>query len=91
MVPFNYMRQQPDCNQNMRAILLDWLVVKHHKLKLQQETLWLAANLIDRFLAVYSINGEDLHLVGVTGLMLACKYEEVAIPKVGPGGEMSSL
>ena len=91
MVPPDFMRRQTDINEKLRANLLNWLVVKHHKFKVQTRPLWLTANLVDRFLAVSTINGDDLHLVGVTGLMLAAKYEEVAIPKVSPEAEVLSL
>ncbi|AAF80639.1 F2D10.8 [Arabidopsis thaliana] len=37
---------------------------------------------IDRFLAVHQIVRKKLQLVGVTALLLACKYEEVSVPVV---------
>lgn len=46
------------------------------------ETLYLTVNLIDRFLAVQSIERKRLQLVGVTAMLLACKYEEVSVPVV---------
>ena len=46
------------------------------------ETLYLTVNLIDRFLAVQPVPRKKLQLVGVTSLLLACKYEEVSVPVV---------
>lgn len=46
------------------------------------ETLYLTVNLIDRFLAVQSVVRKKLQLVGVTAMLLACKYEEVSVPVV---------
>ena len=38
-------------------------------------------NLTDRFLAVQQlVVRKKLHLVGVTAMLLACKYEEVSVP-----------
>ena len=34
----------------MRAILVDWLVAVHLKFKLRAETLYLAVNVVDRYL-----------------------------------------
>lgn len=54
----------------------------HYKFELMQETLYLTVNLIDRFLAVQPVVRKKLQLVGITALLLACKYEEVAVPVV---------
>lgn len=47
-----------------------------------EETLYLTVNLIDRFIAVHPIVRKKLQLVGVTAMLLACKYEEVSVPVV---------
>lgn len=46
------------------------------------ETLYVTVNLIDRFLAIQPVVRKKLQLVGVTSMLLACKYEEVSIPVV---------
>ncbi|XP_055811741.1 G2/mitotic-specific cyclin-2-like isoform X2 [Solanum dulcamara] len=80
--PPNYMEQQFDINERMRAILIDWLIEVHYKFELMEETLYLTINLIDRFLAVQPVVRKQLQLVGVTAMLLACKYEEVSVPVV---------
>ncbi|KAJ6731177.1 CYCLIN-B2-3-RELATED [Salix viminalis] len=80
--PPNYMAQQFDINERMRGILIDWLIEVHYKFELMEETLYLTVNLIDRFLAVQPIARKKLQLVGVTAMLLACKYEEVSVPVV---------
>ncbi|KAL5984203.1 hypothetical protein ACLOJK_018307 [Asimina triloba] len=54
----------------------------HYKFELMDETLYLAVNLIDRFLERQPIIRKKLQLVGVTAMLLACKYEEVSVPVV---------
>ncbi|XP_020573172.1 G2/mitotic-specific cyclin-2-like [Phalaenopsis equestris] len=81
-VPPNYMSNQLDINERMRAILIDWLVEVHYKFELMEETLFLTVNLIDRFLARQSVVRKKLQLVGMTAMLLACKYEEVLVPVV---------
>ncbi|KAL3340715.1 hypothetical protein AABB24_029047 [Solanum stoloniferum] len=81
-VPPNYMEQQFDINERMRGILIDWLIEVHYKFELLEETLYLTVNLIDRFLAVQSVIRKKLQLVGITAMLLACKYEEVSVPVV---------
>mmetsp|Transcript_14874 Transcript_14874/g.10776 ORF Transcript_14874/g.10776 Transcript_14874/m.10776 type:complete len:103 (+) Transcript_14874:1018-1326(+) len=73
---------QRDINEKMRAILIDWLVEVHLKFKLLPETLFLTVNLIDRYLGVVSIPRQKLQLVGVTCMLVACKYEEIYPPIV---------
>ncbi|CAO2833739.1 unnamed protein product [Amaranthus hypochondriacus] len=81
-VPPNYMDKQPDINEKMRAILIDWLIEVHYKFDLMDETLYLTVNLIDQFLALKPVVRKKLQLVGVTALLLASKYEEVSVPVV---------
>ncbi|CAK9178323.1 unnamed protein product [Ilex paraguariensis] len=78
----NYMAQQFDINERMRGILIDWLIEVHYKFELMEETLYLTVNLIDRFLEVQPVVRKKLQLVGVTAMLLACKYEEVSVPVV---------
>lgn len=76
------MTNQCDINEKMRAILIDWLIEVHYKFELMDETLFLTVNIIDRFLAKQTVVRKRLQLVGVTAMLLACKYEEVSVPVV---------
>ncbi|XP_021286399.1 G2/mitotic-specific cyclin-2-like isoform X2 [Herrania umbratica] len=78
----NYMGRQFDINEKMRAILIDWLIEVHYKFQLMDETLFLTINLIDRFLEHCTVIRKKLQLVGMTAMLLACKYEEVSVPLV---------
>ena len=50
-----YMKRQNDINENVRAILIDWLISVHAKFKLLPETLYLTVNLIDRYLSNFKV------------------------------------
>ncbi|WCJ32797.1 Cyclin B2 2 [Euphorbia peplus] len=78
----DYMTQQDDINERMRAILIDWLIEVHDKFDLMKETLFLTINLIDRFLSKQKVERKNLQLVGLVAMLLACKYEEVSVPVV---------
>lgn len=80
--PPDYMRRQPDINEKMRAILIDWLIEVHWKFQCMPETLFLTTNLIDRFLSRQRVLRKYLQLVGVTAMLVACKYEEIWSPEV---------
>jgi cyclin B len=77
-----YMERQVHVNAKMRAILVDWLVDVHKKYKLRPETLFLAVNLIDRYLEIQVTAQRLLQLVGVTCLLIAAKFEEVYPPQI---------
>ncbi|XP_070275203.1 cyclin-A2-like [Myotis yumanensis] len=77
-----YMKKQPAINNSMRAILVDWLVKVGEEFRLQNETLHLAVNYIDRFLSYMSVLRGKLQLVGTAAMLLASKFEEIYPPKV---------
>lgn len=77
-----FMTHQRDINAQMRAILIDWLVEVAEEYRLAQETLHLAVNYIDRFLSYVPVARSKLQLVGVTCMLIACKYEEIHPPAV---------
>jgi hypothetical protein len=66
----------------MRSILVDWLVEVHFKFRLQNPTLWLCVNIMDRFLNSHLIQRNRLQLLGVASLLIACKFEEIFPPEV---------
>ena len=76
------MRNQKDINENVRAILVDWIISVHAKFKLLPETLYLTINLIDRYFARFVVMKADVQLVGVASLLIATKYEEIYPPTV---------
>lgn len=77
----DYMDSQPDINQKMRKILVDWLLKVHTKFKLLPETLFLTVNIIDRYLSHEEVTRKVLQLVGVAAMHIACKYEEIYPPE----------
>ncbi|KAJ4968676.1 hypothetical protein NE237_015377 [Protea cynaroides] len=78
----DYMDMQPEINEKMRAILVDWLMEVHNKFELRPETLYLTINIVDRFLSVKVVPRKELQLVGVGAMLLASKYEELWAPEV---------
>ncbi len=78
----HYMDHQDDLEWKMRGILVDWLIEVHTRFHLLPETLFLAVNIIDRFLSAKVVQLDRLQLVGVTAMFIASKYEEVLSPHV---------
>jgi len=67
----------------MRCTLVDWLVEVQQQYHLYPETLHLSVAITDRFLQkVSSVTKEKLQLVGVSAMLVACKYEETYSPDI---------
>ena len=79
---FGYMKNQTDINEKMRAMLIDWLIDVHFKFKLKADTLFLTIWLVDKYLSLKKVKRNKLQLIGVTCMLIACKYEEIYSPEV---------
>ncbi|XP_059646030.1 G2/mitotic-specific cyclin S13-7-like [Cornus florida] len=78
----DYMDSQPEINERMRAILVDWLIEVHNKFELMPETLYLTINIVDRYLSINTVSRRELQLVGMGAMLMASKYEEIWAPEV---------
>lgn len=65
-----------------RAFLVEWIIDVHRKFRLVPETLYVAVQLIDRYLSIKQIKKNQLHILGVTALLIATKYEEIYPPEL---------
>ncbi|KZT73157.1 hypothetical protein DAEQUDRAFT_509774 [Daedalea quercina L-15889] len=77
-----YMDGQSEINWQMRQTLVDWLLQVHLRYHMLPETLWIAINIVDRFLTKRIVSVLKLQLVGVTAMFIAAKYEEILAPSV---------
>ena len=62
--------------------MLEWIIDVHRKFKLVPETLYAAQYIIDKYLSQHKIKNTQLHLLGVTTILLATKYEEIYPPEL---------
>ena len=76
------MRYRTEINAGMRVKLVRALILVHNELHLQPETLYLAVSIMDRFLSLHHVPRTQLHIVGISSLLIATKYEEDWVPKV---------
>ncbi|CAL5341295.1 unnamed protein product [Camellia sinensis] len=76
------MNWQPEINSKMRSILIDWLTEVHRMFELMPETLYLTINIVDRYLSMNVVPRRELQLVGISSMLIACKYEEIWAPEV---------
>lgn len=77
-----YIFKQKHLKPKMRSILVDWLVEMHLRFRLLPETLFLAINIMDRFMSLEIVQIDKLQLLATGSLFIAAKYEEVFSPSV---------
>ncbi|KAE8809131.1 pentatricopeptide repeat-containing protein [Hordeum vulgare] len=75
-------RPKVEINAKMRGILVDHILEVHHKFDLMPESLYLTIYIIDMYLSLQLVLRWELQLVGVSALLIACKYEEIWAPEV---------
>ena len=75
-----YMNIQTEINEQMRAILVDWIIEVHFQFNLRQETLYMAIWIIDTYLSFHFISRKKLQLLGISCLLISCKSEEIYFP-----------
>lgn len=81
-LPQQYLHKQTHIKPKMRLILVDWLVEMHMRFRLLPETLFLAINVMDRFMLMEVVQIDKLQLLATGSLFIAAKYEEVFSPLV---------
>ena len=77
-----YMNMQSDINEQMRAILIDWLIEVHYRYKLKSETLYQTVWIIDTYLSMFPIVRARLQLLGIASLLISCKSQEIYYPQL---------
>ena len=76
--PFYLENEKSELNPEMRTVAVDWLVLVHHKIfKFNENTLFLAIQIFDRYLSINDLNTEKTELLLITSFMLASKYNEI--------------
>ena len=61
----------------MRSVLVDWMTRMIHRHRMKQETLFLAVNVMDRFLSLTPVSADCLQLLGIVALFIAGKQVRV--------------
>uniref|UniRef100_A0A8C8R6B9 Cyclin O n=1 Tax=Pelusios castaneus TaxID=367368 RepID=A0A8C8R6B9_9SAUR len=80
--PRDPLARQPQVTAEARCKLISWLIPVHRHFGFSFESLCLAVNTLDRFLATTPVAADCFQLLGVTALFIACKQVEVHPPRV---------
>ncbi|BEJ13475.1 hypothetical protein CspHIS471_0306490 [Cutaneotrichosporon sp. HIS471] len=70
------MDQQPELQWRMRPYLIDFIIEIHLQFRLRPEVLYLACNIIDRYVSRRVVYKKHYQLVGCASLWIAAKFED---------------
>lgn len=81
---------QPELQWYMRPYLVDFLVEIHQQFRLRPEVLYLAINVVDRYVSKRVVYKKHYQLVGCAALWIAAKFEDAKdrVPTVKELAEM---
>ncbi|EKX42938.1 hypothetical protein GUITHDRAFT_140808 [Guillardia theta CCMP2712] len=78
-----HLSRQETVTEEMRTVLVNWLIEVHFKFRYREPCLHLTIQLLDRFLARRVVPRRRYQTAGVTAFLLGCKFEERQNPHVG--------
>lgn len=78
----NYLEYQPEINEKMRAILIDWLIDVNNRFHYKEETLYTTIYIMDRYLSKKVIKRKRFQLLGITSLFIASKLNEIYFRRI---------
>lgn len=84
------MDSQPEVQWYMRPFLVDFLIEVHAQFRLRPEVLFLAMNIVDRYVSKRVVYKKHYQLVGCAALWIAAKFED-AKDKVPLTKELSEM
>jgi len=70
-MPDYVQKVQNDVDDNMRGVVVDWLVEVAEEYELVSDTLYFCVAYIDRFLSLNVISRQRLQLLGVAAMLIA--------------------
>ena len=79
---YEKIKNQKEINEQMRSILVDWIIDVHYKFGFMDETLFMTILIIDRYISIKHISKIRFQLLGITAMLIACKHEEINLPKI---------
>ena len=69
-------------NARNRGIIFQWLVKNNHKWKLNDDTIFMAMNILDRYISRYKVENSEFQLVAISSYLIASKYEDIYPPYI---------
>lgn len=69
-------------NDKNRSIIFQWLVKNNFKWKLKDDTIFMAMNIMDRYISKYPSKNSEFQLIAISSYLIASKYEDIYPPYI---------
>ena len=69
-------------NEKNRGIIFQWLVKNNNRFYLNDDTLFMAMNILDRYISEYKVENSEFQLVAISSYLIASKYEDIYPPYI---------
>ena len=69
-------------NEKNRSIILHWLIKNNSKWKLKDDTIYMAMNLMDRYISKFKSQNSEFQLIAISSYLIASKYEDIYPPYI---------
>lgn len=77
IIKIDYLSFQTEINEEMRKVLIDWLIDLKHTYSFSHDSLFSSVSIIDRFLSMCFIPRDKLQLLGITALLICSKFLDI--------------
>ena len=67
-------------NEKNRSILYQWLIKNNTKWKLKDDTVFMAMNIMDRYISKFKSKNSEFQLIAISSYFIASKYEDIYPP-----------
>ena len=64
-------------NEKNRGIIFQWLIKNNYNWKLNDDTIFMAMNIMDRYISKYKVENSEFQLIGITSYFIASKFEDI--------------
>ena len=69
-------------NEKSRSRIFQWLVYNNYYLNLNDNTIFMAMNILDRYISKYKVENSEFQLVAISSYLIASKFEDIYAPTV---------
>ena len=77
-----YFKEKIFYNEKIRGIILQWIVKNSNRWLLNDDTIFMAMNLMDRFISTFKVESKYIILIETASFFIATKYEDIYPPSV---------
>ena len=76
------LQDQKYINEKSRSIIFQWLVYNNYYWELNDDTIFMTMNILDRYISKYKVEKSEFQLVAISSYLIASKFEDIYSPSI---------